>query len=566
MALSTQVLEGLEIFENNYNHSERGSLFDLIDRTRTKMGYRLLRQWLARPLIDHQAIRDRQSCVLLIKELMHGPFEKFKRIEEALNEQIPDLQRILTRIHYLRCSAKDLCRLLSVTLVLVDYAIAASHELQKYNGASLNAKPHITHLLSCIANAKEVTRFAISDIHPQWSTNAKSLVSFFQTPTAQMQQHMFKKEQITNALQTHLNDLLSSTLSHIDYVKDYVVCGDTSYLIQLKNEDLDSVPESWIKMNGTKQVSRFHTPFIRQLIPEMEECQEQLENASKLAFVQFQKAIGQHYFLFHDCFAAVAELDCLMALARLCPDPGLVMPMTCDTMTMSLVQSRHPMIDALEKEQGRLGAIPNDIFMSPDTKSMLITGPNMGGKSSLVKQIALLSILHQIGSPIPAHSAVMPVFDSIFILSGASDAILKGQSTFMKELTTTKHIMDQATCHSLVILDELGRGTCTIDGTAIAYAVLKHFITDIGAMTLFVSHYPFLTTLQNELSYPEQLRIYHMGYIELPAENRFSSRPTIVFTHKLEPGLCTVSHALHVASMADIPGSIIDHAKNIISN
>lgn len=230
----------------------------------------------------------------------------------------------------------------------------------------------------------------------------------------------------------------------------------------------------------------------------------------------------------------LAHIDCLLSLTATAQQPNYVKPTFTNETQIDVVQGRHPIVEKLLSTY-----VPNDISFHGTQKSMILTGPNMGGKSSYIRQIALISVMGQIGSYVPATSATLGILDAVYTRMGASDNMMKGESTFMVELYETSHIMKHATTKSLVILDELGRGTSTHDGQAIAHAVLHYFLEHIQSITLFVTHYPSLGNLVNE--FPDQLRNCYMSYIEEKKVNE-DDIDTIIFLYKLVNGIAMNSY------------------------
>lgn len=289
---------------------------------------------------------------------------------------------------------------------------------------------------------------------------------------------------------------------------DYVVVSGIEYLIEVDNTQLKHIPASWAKISGTKKLSRFHTPEVVRLIRERDQHKEALAAACDVAFGALLNEIAAQYQSFRDCIQAIATLDCLMSLATVAGQPEYVKPEYTDSTCIAVEQGRHPMVEQLLLD----AYVPNDTLLEADeTRAMLITGPNMGGKSSYVRQVALIAIMGQIGSYVPAKSAKLGMLDGIFTRMGAFDNMMAGESTFMVELSETSDILKQATSRSLVILDELGRGTSTHDGVAIAQAVLDHVVREIKSLTLFITHYQNLSSLAKRFD-NDELRNVHMKF------------------------------------------------------
>lgn len=291
---------------------------------------------------------------------------------------------------------------------------------------------------------------------------------------------------------------------------EYVIVAGIEYLIEIDNSWLKHVPASWAKISGTKKVSRFHTPEVVRLIRERDQHKESLAAACDRAFNKLLAEISAQYQSFRDCIQGLATLDCLLSLATVASQPGYVKPEYTESTCIAVNKGRHPMVEQLILDS----YVPNDTLLETDkTRGLLITGPNMGGKSSYVRQVALIAIMGQIGSYVPAESAKLGMLDAVFTRMGAFDNMMAGESTFMVELSETSDILKQATSRSLVILDELGRGTSTHDGVAIAQAVLDYMIRDTKSLTLFITHYQNLSSVSKGFDNKE-LRNVHMKFEE----------------------------------------------------
>lgn len=337
---------------------------------------------------------------------------------------------------------------------------------------------------------------------------------------------------------------------------EYATVAGIEYLIEIENNSLaiKRVPASWVKVSGTKKVSRFHTPEVIQLIRQRDQYKEALAAACDKAFTSLLAEIATQYQTFRDCVQSLATLDCLLSLAAIAQQPGYVKPEYTEDAYLHIEQGRHPMVERLLTDT----YVPNDTELNHDaTRALLVTGPNMGGKSSYVRQVALIAIMGQIGSYVPAASARLGLLDAVFTRMGAFDNMLAGESTFMVELSETADILKQATPRSLVILDELGRGTSTHDGVAIAQAVLDHMVRSIRSLTLFITHYQHLSRMVR--SFPDQaLRNVHMRFTESGGTD---GDEDITFLYEVAEGVAHRSYGLNVARLANLPSAVIDLAR-----
>lgn len=264
-------------------------------------------------------------------------------------------------------------------------------------------------------------------------------------------------------------------------------------------------------------------------------------------FARFVDEVGQHYEELRQMVVALANIDCLGSLAAFCGLSGFVRPSFVDARRIDIKKGRHPMVEQFLKAY-----VPNDTKMSQETnRATIVTGPNMGGKSSYVRQTALICIMAQIGVYVPAERADLCILDAVYTRMGAYDNMLAGESTFMVELNECQQIMKSATSRSLVLLDEIGRGTSTQDGLAIAYAILSYFITDIQSLTLFVTHYPTLASFES--MFPGLVNNIHMGFLEQDTD--LGKRVT--FMYNAVPGVAQKSYGLNVAQLAGMPDDIL---------
>lgn len=301
---------------------------------------------------------------------------------------------------------------------------------------------------------------------------------------------------------------------------------------------------------STQKVHRFHTPQIIQMIRQRDQHKESLAAECDKAFKRFLEQISSKYQELRDCVQSLAILDCILSLAAVANQPGYSKPEFTSETIIDVKEGRHPMVEQLLLD----AYVPNDITLCQNSKrAMLVTGPNMGGKSSYVRQIALISIMAQIGSYVPAASATLGLLDAVFTRMGAFDNMMAGESTFMVELSETSDILKQATPRSLIILDELGRGTSTHDGVAIAHAVFDYIVQDLKALLLFVTHYPLLSRFGE--MYPDEVTNTHMAF-----EEAGEGGEDITFLYRVAEGVAHRSYGLNVARLAGLPKSCLELA------
>ncbi|KAL1933574.1 hypothetical protein VTP01DRAFT_7664 [Rhizomucor pusillus] len=536
MLLNGNTMANLEIYRNSTDYSEHGSLFWILNHTSTRFGRRLLRKWVGRPLVDVAQLNERIDA---IDELMTTDNPK-KAKAQGLLKQLPDIEKGLSRIHYGRSSQSEVVQILNALLRIANSC--QNVQGYKFRSSLLN------RIFDQLPTIREDVLSFLTVIDP----DAESKIDFLRSEEKwpEIPRH---KQDIAN-VERELKDYLLTERKQTGITNlEFVHVAGIEYLLEVKNTFVKKVPREWIKISGTKAVSRFHTPFLLTKLKEREQHKERLTIACEDAYRKFLAEISEKYESFRDIVLALAQLDCLFSLATVANQPNYVKPTFSKEAKIKVKKGRHPMV---EKLLGTL-YVPNDIDFDVNRyRTMVLTGPNMGGKSSYIRQVALIVIMGQIGSYVPAESAELGVLDAVYTRMGALDNMLAGESTFMVELHETSDIMKQATPRSLVILDELGRGTSTHDGMAIAYAVLKHFITKVKSITLFVTHYPFLAELASE--YSESTTNGHMSFLE----NKEGDFTSVIFLYKLVRGVAMRSYGLNVARLADIPKSVIQLAQS----
>ena len=524
MLLNGTTLTSLEIYQNQTDHSEKGSLFWTLDRTQTKFGQRLLRKWVGRPLLDTTKLNERIAAV---EELKDGEGTVgVDKIKQLLSKTKSDLEKSLIRIYYGKCTRPELLTVLhTMQRIATEFATVQSPADAGFRSAIVNES------IAALPTVAEDVVGYLEKINPQAAKDDDKYTFFRENEeTLDIQQHKLELVRIEEEFDSHRAVAARKIRQH-NVV--YVTVAKVEYQIEVSNSDLKNVPASWVKISGTKKVSRFHTPEVVRLIRERDQHKEALAAACDAAFSALLADISSKYQMFRDCVQAMATLDCLLSLATVAMQPGYVKPQYTDEVCISVEQGRHPMVEQLLLDT----YVPNDIDLASDrTRALLITGPNMGGKSSYVRQVALIAIMGQIGSYVPAESAKLGMFDAVFTRMGALDNMMAGESTFMVELSETSDILKQATPRSLIILDELGRGTSTHDGVAIAQAVLDHVIREIKSMTLFITHYQNLSAMARGFD-DQELRNVHMTFTEAGQDGQ-----DITFLYELGEGVAHRSY------------------------
>ncbi|KAG9301665.1 hypothetical protein G9A89_016736 [Geosiphon pyriformis] len=538
LILDGQTLANLEVFENNIDGSDEGTLFKLLNRCISPFGKRTFKRWLCHPLRMSEAINERLDAV---DELSNVP-----GYIETFNESFkgfPDLERLISRIHAGTCPVKDFLLVLSAFQRLMD----AFKELGSYVTKFESKK-----LLSLFARMPDLSSdleyFKNAFDHKVAETEGNLIpYSGIESDYDEINDTLKKIDQ---QLAKHLLDVKKSLGVTKAVYKDV---GKEIYQIEISNAI--RVPDDWRKLSSTKLVNRYWNPTLQKFIRELQEAQETKNGILKSLRGRFYEKFDSHYKQWLEAVKVIAEMDCLLSLAKSsmtlgdpCCRPEFIEEGPSVLMFENL---RHPcVVPGVATD-----FIPNDTYLGgKEPNLILLTGPNMGGKSTLLRQNCVAIIMAQLGCYVPASRCVMTPFDRIYTRIGANDNILAGQSTFMVELAETSKILHEATPRSMVILDELGRGTSTFDGYAIAYAVLHYLATHIGCLALFSTHYG---TLTQEFAKNPNISLKHMSC------QVDSDLNEVTFLYKLVPGVCPKSYGMKVASMAGVPRAVIDRAEVI---
>ncbi|KAL0947064.1 hypothetical protein HGRIS_013205 [Hohenbuehelia grisea] len=543
MLLAANTLSNLEIYRNETDGSTKGSLMWILDHTRTKFGARMLKDWVGRPLTDRSALQDRVNAV---EELVNSTSEHVFTLRDALRK-LPDLAKGLCRIHYGQATASELA------IILVAFQKLGNI----FNGFEKSCEvgcdsPILNDIIFALPKLKQPTGDLL-DIFDVTMASKGELEEIWKDETRYPKLQDLRFELID--AESDLEDELKSVRKILRRPSlKWTTSAGEEYLVELKKEETLPVPDSWYIVHRTKKLARYRTPRTKELLAKRDQIGEQIKLEAIASFKSFLNEISQkHYALLRDVTNKLAVADCLLSLAHVASKPEYARPKFAEENVLEIVDGRHPMVEELISSP----VVPNSVFMGTSSpQSKIITGPNMGGKSSCVRMIALIVLMAQVGSYVPAASCTLGMFDSILSRMGASDDLARGRSTFMVEMSETSEILQLATPRSLVILDELGRGTSTFDGMAIASAVLEHLINQTLSKTLFITHYPAIAN-QLEKLFPKDVENLHMGYT---AEQRIDGVKDVTFLYKLIRGMSNESFGVECGRLAGLPESILQTA------
>lgn len=561
LILDGQTLINLEVFQNNSDGSNEGTLFELLEHCTTPFGKRMFRNWICHPLRSVSAIEDRLNASDdMLKIDMEENNLRLVDYLDTILRKLPDLERIISRIHAGSCKVKEFISSLKAFTIIMELFVSA---------LSSHTSDFSSNRLTEIANHGFLD---ILKTELDWFQNAfiweKAMNENFITPIQgyddEYDQCNGNINELEGRLQAYLKEQQKKLGSREIIYRDL---GKEIYQIQVPKRLVSRVPKNWIQMSKTQAVNRYYSPELRSLIQELNEARELFNDAQANVKMRIYGRFDEHYAKWLKVIQLVAEVDCLACLARCREILGepLCRPEFIENTgpqpvvsTLELTELRHPCVNVGITQD----FIPNDTFLGGKEndqdrpKLILLTGPNMGGKSTLLRQTCVAVIMAQLGCYVPAVKCRLTPFDRIFTRIGANDNILAGQSTFMIELSETSKILKEATPHSLVILDELGRGTSTYDGFSIAYSVLHHLITRIQCLGLFSTHYGMLT---DEYQSNPLVACKYMSF-QSDEEKR-----EVTFLYKLTDGVCPKSYGMNVASIAGVPESIVLQAERIAS-
>lgn len=534
LKMDTYARRNLELTASLRDHQKVGSLLWLLDKTKTAMGGRKLKQWLEKPLINQTEIVERQDKV---QSFLDHYFERMDIID-ALSS-VYDLERLVAKVSFGSINGRDLIQLktsleqlpvLSAAIEMIDHPV--------WNDTLENIK-EMPELATLIATS-------IVEDPPLQIKDGNIIKSGFNATLDQYRDAMSNGKKWIAALQQQERERTGIKSLKIGYNRVF------GYYIEVSKANVRNLPEGLYDRKQTlTNAERFITPELKEKESIILDAEEKSSALEYELFIAIREKIKKYSSQLQLVAKHISEIDVLQSFAEVSETYHYVRPVvTNHSKTIKIVEGRHPVVeDVLGKEK----YISNGLQMDEDTSMLLITGPNMSGKSTYMRQIALIVILAQMGCYVPAEEAELPIFDQIFTRIGAADDLYSGQSTFMVEMVETNQALRFATERSLILFDEIGRGTATFDGMALAEAILRHLHENKKGTVLFSTHYHELTILDKEL---ERLRNVHVGAIEKNGE--------LVFLHKIMNGPADKSYGLHVAKLAGMPASLIKEAKVIL--
>lgn len=525
----------LELTVNLRTQQRSGTLLWLLDNTKTAMGGRALKQWLEQPLLDRETIEQRYDK---IGELLKEFFSR-AALQETL-KSVYDLERLAGRVAYGTANGRDLLQLRNSLRQVPDIMVTLGDLDPAVFGDLLRR-------IDPVSDIEKLISTAIAEEPPISVTDGGVIRAGYNTRLDEYRSVMKNGKQWLAELEAKERSETGISSLKIGFNKVF------GYYIEVTKANIDKLdPDRYTRKQTLVNAERFITPELKdreQMILEAETKSSDLEYQ---LFTEVREQIKNNITRIQKLAATLAELDVLQSLATVAEDYKFTRPELTDKQRLVIKDGRHPVV---EKVLGHQSYVANDVFMDEDETIMLITGPNMSGKSTYMRQLALTVVMAQIGSYVSASEAELPIFDQIFTRIGAADDLISGNSTFMVEMSEANTAIQNATKRSLILFDELGRGTATYDGMALAQAIIEHVHNNTKAKTLFSTHYHELTALSDELP---NLRNVHVGATEENGE--------LVFSHKVLTGPADQSYGINVAKLAGLPDSLIDRAADILAN
>ncbi len=527
LKMDVHTKRNLELTETLRLKQRNHSLIWLLDKTKTAMGSRLLKKWIENPLIDKEEINRRHDIVeTLIKEFI------IKNDLQTTLQEVYDLERLSGRVAFGNCNARDLIQLKNSLKVLPD--IKASLEKINYY-----------KVLDTIDELYELLEKSIYETPPVGLKEGYLIKEGYNSELDELKdlrkggKDFLARFEAEERARTGIKNL------KIGYNKVF------GYYIEVSKGNIGLIKDEYgyERKQTLSNCERYISPILKEKEAMILNAEEKIIELEYQLFVEIREKVKEYIPRLQEVSKIISEIDVLQSFSTVAEENNYVRPVITDERFVNITSNRHPVVEKVIDGE----FVPNNIIMDKNTDILLITGPNMAGKSTYMRQMAITVIMAQIGSFVPANEAVMPIFDAIYTRIGASDDLVSGESTFMVEMKEANYAISNATKNSLILFDELGRGTATFDGMALAQAIIEYIHNEIGAKTIFSTHYHELTDLEETLP---RLKNIHVSAHE---ENG-----NITFLHKIKEGSVDKSYGIHVAKLAQLPTSLINRASAIL--
>ena len=526
------------IFADDLGKNAPSTLVAALDATVTGMGARLLRSWILRPLIDRKSIESRLDAVahFVQQTVVRGEIRKELR-------GIQDLERLTSRITLGQAGPRE--------LVALRKSLAQLPVLRNFVTPPPVGGSELLRLLHDeideLTDVREALERAMADEPPALASDAGMIRPGYHAELDELRNLSQHSKQIIAAMEERERKRTGINSLKIRFNQVF------GYYVEISKSNLHLAPPDFERKQTLVNAERFTSPELKEYERKILAADERILEIERQLFIELRATIAQKAARLRRTAYAVAQLDVLTCFAKQAADRGYVRPAFNEAGELLLVAARHPVIEELLRQRGER-FVPNDLCFEPRRQQLLlITGPNMGGKSTYLRQTALIVVMAQMGSFVPARQAKLPLTDRIFTRIGASDNLARGRSTFLVEMSEVASILTHATPASLVLLDEVGRGTATFDGLSIAWAVVEHLQKNTRARTLFATHYHELTELADLIPAVQNV---HVSAKETGNE--------IIFLRRIEPGSASKSYGIEVARLAGLPRSVIERAREVL--
>jgi DNA mismatch repair protein MutS len=535
MVLDASCQRNLELVKCIYDGSARGTLLSVLDHTVTSMGGRKLREWLLNPLMDVGEIERRLDVI--------AEFKDSHQLRSDLRSSLGtvyDLERLISRVSLGASNARD--------LVALKQSCAALPKIKSLlEGCSSRLLYDLVGNWDGLDDVFQIIDKAIHDDPPYTLREGKLIKKGFNAELDTLRSISTEGKGFIAGIEQRERERTGIGSLKVSYNKVF------GYYIEITKANLANVPPDFIRKQTLTNAERFITPELKEYEDKVLGAEEKILDMEYRLFQQVRESVSDQTVRIQDMARRLAHIDCLASLAETAAKNGYSRPTILDDDTLRIVEGRHPVIEQLSAEER---FIPNDTLLDCEENQLLIiTGPNMAGKSTYMRQVALITLMAQMGSFVPAREVQLGLVDRIFTRVGASDFLIRGQSTFMVEMNETANILNNATDRSLIILDEIGRGTSTFDGISIAWSVAEYIHTKLRARTLFATHYHELTELALTM---DRVKNYTVAIREWNDQ--------IIFLRKVIEGGADKSYGIQVARLAGLPQAVINRAKEVLAN
>ncbi len=533
MVIDAITLRNLDLLVNQIDGTSRGTLLSVLDQTVTSMGSRLLKKWIAMPMRDRSTIEERLNNVSI--------FNKDPLFTEDLRQMLShvgDIERMTTRINYRTIQPRELLHLRES---LIAYKKIVEYLVKKGRDSTVFLKDFTTYNLDRLNSVADRIGQAIDDDAKSTLKDGGVIRKGYYDELDELREIVENTQEWIAKLEEKERERTGIKTLRVKYNKVF------GYFIEIPRSQADKMPSNYIRKQTQVNTERYISPELKEMEVKILNAEERIKELEVSLYQKLVESLRNEKDLLYDLSSKIAELDVYQSLGKVAYQNGYVKPKISETDILEIKEGRHPVVERFVSQY-----IPNDVRFDNDTRIMIITGPNMAGKSTVMRQVALITIMAHIGSFVPAREAIIPLVDRVFTRVGARDDLSRGQSTFMMEMIESANILNNATENSLVIFDEIGRGTSTYDGMAIAWAIIEYLAEKIRCKTMFATHYHLLNLLS--VKYPF-VKNFNVAVKE--------DKEGVVFLHKLVSGGTDKSYGIHVARIAGLPAEVLEMAEEI---